>query len=230
MRALLRALRRSGLPVALSQGFNPHLKIAFASALALGLESEAEFVDVELTEPERLVAIASRLSETLPPGYELREVRGAPARGRALAAYDAVSRYVAIRLPVSAEMGDEAPGAAGARQRPQDRDSVTGTLQGRVEDLLGRAELTVQRQPGKHVDIRPLIYGLRATGPGGAETETEGTGQQLAIELELLSGPSGTARVDEVLRLLDLDPAGWSVLKTDFWPLLDGAKTSPWGA
>ena len=45
-----RVIRRSHLPLAFSQGFNPHPKINFASALALGTTSDGEYMDMELTE------------------------------------------------------------------------------------------------------------------------------------------------------------------------------------
>ena len=44
-----RAIRRAKLPAAYSEGCKPHLKLAFASALSLGVTSEAEYVDFELT-------------------------------------------------------------------------------------------------------------------------------------------------------------------------------------
>ena len=44
-----RVIRRSHLPLAFSQGFNPHPKINFASALALGTTSDGEYMDMELT-------------------------------------------------------------------------------------------------------------------------------------------------------------------------------------
>ena len=47
--ALQRALRRSGLPVAYSQGFNPHMKVSFGAALAVGVSSLGEWADVEIT-------------------------------------------------------------------------------------------------------------------------------------------------------------------------------------
>ena len=46
-----RAIRRAKLPVAYSEGFNPHMKFSFASALAVGVTSEAEVMDVELSRP-----------------------------------------------------------------------------------------------------------------------------------------------------------------------------------
>lgn len=42
MRLFQRASRRAGLPVALTQGFSPHLKISIAKALKLGVESSSE--------------------------------------------------------------------------------------------------------------------------------------------------------------------------------------------
>ena len=45
-----RALNRTGLPIAFSNGFNPHPVMAFGSALALGWTSEYEVIDVKLAE------------------------------------------------------------------------------------------------------------------------------------------------------------------------------------
>lgn len=43
-----RAICRSHLPAAYSEGFNPHMKIAFASALSVGITSTCEYMDLEL--------------------------------------------------------------------------------------------------------------------------------------------------------------------------------------
>ena len=43
-----RAIRRAGLPLAYSQGFTPHPRLAFASPLPLGFIGEAEIMDVTL--------------------------------------------------------------------------------------------------------------------------------------------------------------------------------------
>ncbi|MBI5947139.1 MAG: DUF2344 domain-containing protein [Chloroflexi bacterium] len=45
-----RAIRRAELPLAYSQGFTPHPKIAFAGPLPLGFTSEAELMDITLDE------------------------------------------------------------------------------------------------------------------------------------------------------------------------------------
>src|SRR5574337_1790772 len=59
MRALGRALRRAGIAVAYSQGFNPQPKLSLALALPVGVEGRQELGDIELRAamvPEELVA------------------------------------------------------------------------------------------------------------------------------------------------------------------------------
>lgn len=71
MRLFERALRRSGLPLKLSEGFNPRAVLSFPAALALGTESRGEFADVELTQwvsPGRAKAAVGR---RMPPGIEV---------------------------------------------------------------------------------------------------------------------------------------------------------------
>lgn len=48
-RALERAVRRAGLPFAISQGFSPHMKIAFGAALPVGVGGLREVFDLQLT-------------------------------------------------------------------------------------------------------------------------------------------------------------------------------------
>jgi len=82
------ALRRTGLPVAYSQGFNPHPVMAFASALAVGWTSECEILDVKLSEPVTEDFAFREMAAALPPDMPLRRVRlvedGHPAMMAAL--------------------------------------------------------------------------------------------------------------------------------------------------
>jgi radical SAM family uncharacterized protein/radical SAM-linked protein len=70
-RAMDRALRRSGLPVAYSEGFNPRAKLSFGPPLPVGAESEAELCALELTRPVAPEEIVRRLRPQMPPGLEL---------------------------------------------------------------------------------------------------------------------------------------------------------------
>ncbi len=57
-----RCIRRAELPLAYSQGFTPHPKIAFAGPLALGFTAEAEVLDVTLDERVPLEEFRARLA------------------------------------------------------------------------------------------------------------------------------------------------------------------------
>jgi radical SAM-linked protein len=67
-RAIERALRRAKLPVAYSEGFNPHMKLSFGPALSVGVASDSEYLDVELTEPMDVTDFGRVLAAKLPPG------------------------------------------------------------------------------------------------------------------------------------------------------------------
>ena len=49
-RLFQRAFRRAKLPLAYSQGFNPHPLVSFATALSVGMTSRGEYLDVTLAE------------------------------------------------------------------------------------------------------------------------------------------------------------------------------------
>ncbi|MDR1702992.1 MAG: TIGR03936 family radical SAM-associated protein [Sporomusaceae bacterium] len=71
VKAVERALRRSQLPVAYSEGFNPHLKLSFASALAVGVTSDGEYIDAELTQEMDLKEFAAKLAPCFGKGIQL---------------------------------------------------------------------------------------------------------------------------------------------------------------
>ncbi|MGL4911384.1 MAG: TIGR03936 family radical SAM-associated protein [Romboutsia sp.] len=65
---LQRAFRRAEIELVHSQGYNPHPKISYANALALGTESQGEYVDVEIEEDLSVEEYLERMSEQLPKG------------------------------------------------------------------------------------------------------------------------------------------------------------------
>jgi radical SAM-linked protein len=99
-RAFERALRRARVPMAYSQGFNPHPKVSWIGASPTGVASEAEYVEIQLVEvlePDELVRM---LDEAMPPGLDLLEAVGVPigADGGSLADRMEASRW-RIELP-----------------------------------------------------------------------------------------------------------------------------------
>jgi len=95
-RSFERAVRRAGLPVAHSHGFSPHPRLSWIGAAPTGAASEAEYVEIGLTEPVEPGAVASALDAALPDGLDI--LAAAPAGGAALADRIDASRWF-IELP-----------------------------------------------------------------------------------------------------------------------------------
>lgn len=72
-RALERALRRAGAPVAFSAGFSPHPKISYVGAAPTGAASEAEYVEVALASRVEPEAFGRAVDASLPPGLDIVE-------------------------------------------------------------------------------------------------------------------------------------------------------------
>jgi len=75
VRLFQRAVRRSGLPVTLSQGFTPHYKIGFSNALKLGFESEGESVVFAIDNWMDPAEFKIRINEKLPEGIKVMECK-----------------------------------------------------------------------------------------------------------------------------------------------------------
>jgi radical SAM-linked protein len=68
MKVFERAIRRSGLPISYSKGFNPHPHMVFGLPLAVGMTSECEHADFELDEDIKPEEFMQRLNGSLPDG------------------------------------------------------------------------------------------------------------------------------------------------------------------
>jgi radical SAM-linked protein len=75
MRLFMRAFRRAGLPVKMTEGFSPHPKFSIKRALKLGVESDNEEASVFLREDLSPSEFKERLGLQLPPGIEIRDAQ-----------------------------------------------------------------------------------------------------------------------------------------------------------
>ena len=71
MRLFQRALRRADLPVTITQGFSPHLKISINRALKLGVESLDEALTVHMSKAVRPTLFIELLNKNLPEGVRI---------------------------------------------------------------------------------------------------------------------------------------------------------------
>ena len=71
MRFFQKAVKRSGLPIRYSEGFNPHQIMSFASPLGVGLTSQGEYMDIDLKEKVDAKAALEALNNNMVEGLEI---------------------------------------------------------------------------------------------------------------------------------------------------------------
>ena len=71
MRFFQKAVKRSGLPIRYSEGFNPHQIMSFASPLGVGLTSEGEYMDIDIKEEVASANGISSLNENMVEGLAI---------------------------------------------------------------------------------------------------------------------------------------------------------------
>lgn len=142
-----RVLRRAGLPILYSEGFNPRPRIALASALPLGISSECEILDVSLREPIALDGLPDRLSATSPAGLRIYGITEVPVRSPTLTQHIRSAEY---RVTL-------------------DTDTDLSALQDRIARLLASDHFAQERErKGKPVTVnaRNLMYDVRLDADG----------------------------------------------------------------
>ena len=132
-----RILRRAGLPLAYSEGFNPQPKITFAAALPHGCTSDHEVMDVVLDRPCDLNDVTANLKRALPASMQLISVDEVPLRDAALQVQVLASEYVV----------------------PIEGSNVIEAVTDRITRLLEASEVLRDRR-GKSYNLRPLIHAL----------------------------------------------------------------------
>lgn len=162
-RAIDRAVRRSGLPVKYSQGFNPSAQIGYAHALPVGTGGERELCQIELKRPvpadEAHRALAAELPESLGP-VQTEVVSGEKRKH--------ISGLTEAEYEVELE--------------PDDAIDLPA-LEGGVAEVLDAGELPVTRETKSKtrvVDIRPGIHELTVFEP-----RPDGSGPRIRMRLAL---------------------------------------------
>lgn len=174
--ALLGALRRAGVRLALSEGMRPKPLIKVAMPRPVAVEAWNDIVEVELVDdPGDEAAVAERLAATLPAGLAVHTIERVEGRYRSAASrvVGATWRWV-FQPGVSAEV-----------------------LRDAVEQFHDAGELAVSRSSPKRatrpVDVRQFVDRLEVIAEDDAKVALRGT-----IRL----GDDGSAKPSEVVRAL----------------------------
>ena len=71
MRFFQKVMRRADIPIAFSGGYSPHMIMSFAQPLGIGLTSDGEYLDIELTEPIDSKEAVARMNAVSVEGIEM---------------------------------------------------------------------------------------------------------------------------------------------------------------
>lgn len=170
MRLFQRALRRAGIELRMSQGFNPHPKMIFAMPLGVGVESDCETLLLDTSRWYKATEVRERLQAELPLGIKLLKAELAGPQE------SAVPREVTYVVTL----------------RGSDRKDE---IDRRIQSFLQSRKVEIDRvrlEKVTRLDVRPHVIAL--------ESSPEGLRMRIRIT------PKGTARPEEVLGAIGLDP------------------------
>ncbi len=176
VRTFERALRRAGLPVSLSQGFNPHSRLAFGYPLPVGVAGKEEYADIVLDREVDPAQIVQSLNSAMPRGLKI--TAACPLKEGAPALMADVER-ASYRVRLGRE------GALGL-------DTVKQCLE-KITAMTG-VVVTRRKKDGSPAlfDIRPGILSLGACREEG----------RVILEMDLMTGSSLNIRPGEVIQAL----------------------------
>ncbi len=143
MRYFQKVFRRADVDIAFSGGFSPHPIMSFAMALSVGVESNGEYLDIEMNSPIEMEDLKNTLNASMGEGVCIESCILLPDdAGNAMASVAAAGYYVRIRNGFHPDAG---------------WDRV-------ISDFLAQDKIEVLKKTDKQeflIDLKDSIYGLR---------------------------------------------------------------------
>lgn len=207
-RLLQRAFRRAEIDLSYSQGFNPHPKMGYGNALALGVESQGEYVDIEIEDDISVEEFLKRINEKLPKGVEFIKGEEITPQTPSLSSQIEYGEYlfnIDLEKPLSKEL-----------------------IKARVLEFVKSESImiTKKNKKGKLVenDIRPLIktFDLISLDDNRATFGAIiATGSKSNLNINVL--------MPLLLEIIDLkiDPREVEVIRRDLYALKEGELVTP---
>lgn len=202
-RLLQRAFRRAEINLSYSLGFNPHPKMSYGNALALGVESQGEYVDIEIEDDITIEEFLKRINEKLPVGVEFIKAKEITSSTPSLSSEIVYGEYlfnIDLEKPLSKEL-----------------------VKSRVLDFVKSESImiTKKNKKGKIVesDIRPLIRNFDLVSLDDEKVTFEATiatGSKANLNINIL-----VPKILEILNV-EMDPREVEVIRRDLYAMEDG--------
>lgn len=113
LKTIQKNIRRAGLPVEFSQGFNPHMNTSIAQPLSVGVYSSGEYMDMILTTETDEKEIVDKLNATAPSGIKYISALAIPYTPgdkkvpQAMALIDAARYTIKVKYSDASALEDE---------------------------------------------------------------------------------------------------------------------------
>lgn len=207
-RLLQRAFRRAKINLSYSEGFNPHPKMSYGNALALGLESQGEYVDIEIEDDIEVKEFLERINEQLPDGIKFVKGQEIDPKTPSLSSIIVYGEYIFnidLEVPLSKEF-----------------------VKSRVLNFVKSKEIIITKKNKKgkkvEVDIRPMIRNFDLVSLDDNRVtfvSTIATGSKANLNINIL--------IPQILDMLnlDMDPREVGVLRRDLYKVEDGQLVTP---
>ncbi|WHH61753.1 TIGR03936 family radical SAM-associated protein [Petroclostridium sp. X23] len=184
MRTFQRAIRRAEIPIAYSQGFNPHPMMSFGLPLSVGVTSDAEYMDIELEKDMDPKQLKEKLNQALPEGITILKAVELEKQSSKVAGMIALADYRVI-VDLKRELGIH--------------------LEEKINDVLKMDEMMIEKEGKKGikmVNIRSDIFQL---------TIEEERQDQVVLSMRLSAGSSSNLKPELVLEALKKYIEGFEV-------------------
>ena len=207
-RLLQRAFRRAKINLSYSEGFNPHPKMSYGNALALRVESQGEYVDIEIEDDIEVKEFLERINEQLPDGIKFVKGQEIDPKTPSLSSIIVYGEYIFnidLEVPLSKEF-----------------------VKSRVLNFVKSKEIIITKKNKKgkkvEVDIRPMIRNFDLVSLDDNRVtfvSTIATGSKANLNINIL--------IPQILDMLNLymDPREVGVLRRDLYKVEDGQLVTP---
>lgn len=171
MRYFQKVMRRADIPIAFTSGYSPHMIMSFAQPLGIGVTSDAEYLDIELTEPISSADAVHQMNAVMVEGIDIVSfVEISDDKKQSGMTIVAAADYLALPKSGSTYEGDSFPESW--------RESI--------DRFMSQEQIVVwkkTKRSEKEVDIKPMIYDFQWREDGLFLRLATGSEQNLKPEL-----------------------------------------------